>query len=122
MTINDACPTRGEAKVGRAIRAVIARMNLNLLEPIYSGANGVCCGDSYYGKMPVAQVKGFMRMQAAEMPVDDVVVHCVSCIKSMAIGGKTPRFLLDLLFEQETVIGTADPDAWHRELDEHRKQ
>jgi len=60
-----------------------------------------------------------MAKRAAEMPASDVVVHCVSCIKSMHNGGKRPRFLLDLVFEQDTAIGTAEPDAWHRELDDY---
>ena len=34
----------------------------------------------------------------------------------MHIGGKTPRYLVDLLFGEDTEIGTYDPDAWHEEL------
>ena len=119
MAINDACPTRGEDRVLRAIRQVLAKMNIALVEPENSGAHASCCGDSYYGKVPTVQVKAMMAKRAAEMPVRDVVVHCVSCIKSMHIGGKRPRFLLDLVFSQDTAIGTAEPDAWHRELDDY---
>lgn len=58
-----------------------------------------------------------MKKRANSMPCDHVVVYCVSCIKSMHIGGKKPRYILDLLFNTNTTIGTFDPDAWHEELD-----
>jgi hypothetical protein len=51
------------------------------------------------------------------MPVDDVIVYCVSCANSILVGGKRPRYLVDLLFGEETNPRTAEPDAWHRELD-----
>ena len=43
-----------------------------------------------------------MRKRAEEMPVDDVVVYCVSCIKAMQIGGRQPRYMVDLLFGGST--------------------
>ena len=62
-----------------------------------------------------------LQERAAEMPVEDVVVYCVSCSKSMFIGGKKPRYLVDLLFGEETVPQTCHPDEWHRELEEFIK-
>lgn len=52
------------------------------------------------------------------MPAEDVVVYCVSCCKAMHIGGKTPRYLLDLLLGEPTLPGTFEPEEWHREVDE----
>jgi hypothetical protein len=60
-----------------------------------------------------------MVARASEMPAEDVVVYCVSCVKSMFIGGKRPRYLVDLLFAEETDPHTYEPDEWHRELDEY---
>jgi hypothetical protein len=51
------------------------------------------------------------------MPLDEVAVYCVSCIKSVYIGGKSPQYLVDLLFAEETVPKTYEPDEWHKELD-----
>ena len=56
------------------------------------------------------------------MPSDDVVVYCISCTKSVFIGGKTPRYLVDLLFNEETIPKTLDPDEWHKELEEYISQ
>ena len=117
MSIVDACPTRDQDRVHEAVRTLLKKMNIELVEPQRTKAKGTCCGDRFYGVLPVGQVKEQMKKRASEMPVDDVVVYCVSCIKSMHIGGKRPRYLVDLLFGEETHPGTFEPNLWHAELD-----
>lgn len=123
MAIHDACPTRTENRVHSAIRILLNKMNIKVVEPKNTGTKSICCGDSFYGVLPVEQVKDQMKKRANEMPRENVVVYCVSCIKSMHIGGKKPRYIVDLLFGEETEIGIFEPDAWHAELqrfiDEH---
>ena len=58
-----------------------------------------------------------MKKRTSEMPVNDVVVYCVSCTKSVFIGGKQPHYLIDLLFNESTIPKNLDPDNWHKELD-----
>jgi hypothetical protein len=36
----------------------------------------------------------------------------------MHVGGKRPRYLVDLLFAEETSPGVFDPSVWHAQLDE----
>ena len=119
MSIHDACPTRTEVRVHKAIRKLLERMNITVVEPALSGANTICCGDSCYGHLPVQQVKEQMKKRAHQMPCDDVVVYCVSCIKAMHIGGKRPRYIVDLLFAEDTPVGTWEPAEWHKELQEY---
>jgi len=59
-----------------------------------------------------------MRAKADEMPVDEVLVYCVSCMQSLFTGGKHPRYLVDLFFAEDTVPKRIGPDQWHTELDE----
>ena len=118
MSILDACPTRDQVRVHKAIRTLLQRMNIQLVEPENTGTKSTCCGDSFYGVLPVEQVKQQMSKRAAEMPVQDVVVYCVSCIKAMHIGGKQPRYLVDLLFGEATQPGECEPNLWHAQLDE----
>jgi Fe-S oxidoreductase len=119
MTILDACPTRDQERVHTAIRKLLQRMNISLIEPEKTKTAGVCCGDSFYGLIPVEKVKELMKKRSSEMPAEDVVVYCVSCIKSIYIGGKKPRYLVDLLFNENTLHKTFEPDEWHRELDDY---
>lgn len=116
MTIIDACPTREQVKVHQAIRKLLTRMNINLVEPKNTGTRSTCCGDSFYGEIPTEKVKGLMIKKASEMPGNEIIVYCVSCSKSVFIGGKQPRYLVDLLFNEPTIPGTLEPDEWHAEL------
>lgn len=116
MSIHDACPTRTEKRVHSAIRKLLERMNIEIIEPENTRSKATCCGDSLYGSLSVELVKEQMKKRSSEIPCDNVVVYCVSCIKAMHIGGKTPRYIIDLLFEEKTQIGTFEPDLWHNEL------
>jgi Fe-S oxidoreductase len=117
MTILDACPTRDQPRVHDAVRGLAARMNISLVEPGRTRESGTCCGDSFYGALPAEDVIEQMKAKGEEMPQGDILVYCVSCAKSMFIAGRRPRYLVDLLFGEETVPGTLHPDEWHRELD-----
>jgi Fe-S oxidoreductase len=116
MAILDACPTRTEARVHDAVRALLARMRITVVEPRNTRTRGTCCGDSFYGTLPVPEVKAMMAKRAGEMPCEDVVVYCVSCAKAMHLGGKRPRYLVDLLFGEPTGAGVCEPDAWHGQI------
>ena len=116
MSIHDACPTRTEERVHSSIRKLLERMNIRIIEPKHTRTKAVCCGDSFYGILPLPEIKEQMKKRADEMPCDNVVVYCVSCIKAMYIGGKKPRYIIDLLYRQTTGIGIFEPDAWHDEL------
>jgi hypothetical protein len=94
------------------------RMNISIVEPANTKRDSTCCGDIFFGNMPTEQVIDRMKAKADEMPGDDILVYCVSCSEAMFIGGKRPRYLVDLLFAEETIPHAADPDRWHGELDE----
>jgi Fe-S oxidoreductase len=117
MSILDACPTRNQSQIHEAIRILLRKMNIRLIEPEKTRTEGTCCGDTFYGTIPVSKVRELMVKRASEMPVEDVVVYCVSCSKSLFIGGKKPHYLIDLLFNEETLPKTLDPDSWHKELE-----
>lgn len=117
MTIIDACPTRDQEHIHDAVRSLAMRMNIVIVEPDRTKEKGTCCGDTFYGVLPTEQVIEQMKAKGGEMPLDDILVYCVSCGKSMFVAGKRPRYLVDLLFGEETVPGTYQPDPWHRELD-----
>jgi hypothetical protein len=116
MTILDACPTRDQDKIHLAIRKLLLKMNINLIEPEHTRTSSTCCGDSFYGVIPSDKVKDQMIKKASELPLNDVAVYCVSCSKSMFVGGIQPYYIIDLLFSEKTVPKTFETDAWHNEL------
>lgn len=119
MAIQDACPTRTEERVHDAVRALLGRMNIVVIEPDATRTHAVCCGDSFFGELTDDSVKRLMAKRADSMPCEDVVVYCVSCIKAMHIGGKRPRHLADLLFAEDTKPGVFEPQTWHAQLEEY---
>ena len=118
MTVHDACPVRKKGQVHSAIRTLLEKMNIEVVEAPNNRANSVCCGDSFYEKVPIEDVHKMMKKRSDTMPCEDVCVYCVSCIKSMYIGGKKPRYILDLLFNQETEAQVYDTVEWHKMLRE----
>lgn len=115
MTIIDACPTRDQDKVHDSIRKLLLRMNINLIEPEKTRNKSTCCGDSFYGTLPIEKVKEQMKKKANELPLNDVVVYCVSCSCSVLNGDKVPHYLPDLLFGEAT-LPQANLEKWHDEL------
>lgn len=119
MSVHDACPVRAKQSVHFAVRNVLRKMGIEVVEANDHGATSKCCGDSLYPSMPLEAVHEKMKERAASMPCEHVVVYCVSCIKSMFIGGKTPRYLLDLLLSEDTEPQVYDTRDWHRQLQEY---
>ncbi len=58
-----------------------------------------------------------MKKRALEMHAEMWWYTVCLAAKAMHIGGKKPRYLVDLLFGEDTVPGTFEPDGWHAELD-----
>jgi Fe-S oxidoreductase len=117
MTILDACPTREKKHLHEAIRTLLQKMNIRITEPTHTKTKSTCCGDSFYPQLPAVKVNELMKKRTDEMPLENVVVYCVSCIQSVGIGGKTPRYLSDLLMGMETTMTLRPTDSWHKELD-----
>ena len=120
IAIHDACPTRGEPRLHAAVRMLLAKMNLTVAEPAFTKENQRCCGDSAYPKKPIPEIYAAMKARADEMPHEDVCVYCVACVKAMATGGKTPRYLVDLLFEEPTDSNANDDYSFYTELRAYR--
>ena len=122
MTVHDACPVREKPQVHQAVRSLLKKMKINVMETKFHGTRSKCCGDDLYPALPVEKVQEKMRERAAEMPCEAVCVYCVSCIKAMHLGGKEPRHLMDLLMEQTTKPQTYDTVAWHKQLQDYIDQ
>lgn len=122
VSVHDPCPIRIKPAVHQAVRSLLRKMHIEIIEAPASREHSVCCGDSFYPALPVEKIYTKMRQRAEPMPCEEVCVYCVSCVKSMHVGGKTPRYLVDLLFNEPTEIQTHDVVAWHAELQEYIDQ
>lgn len=119
VSVHDSCSFRKKPQVHEAVRSLLDKMHIEVVESAFSGAKSICCGDNFYPHVPVEAVNAFQKKRAAQMPCQDVVVYCVSCIKSMAIGGKTPHHMMDLVLGLPTEPGETRLDVYHRDLDDY---
>ena len=122
ISVHDACPVRDKPQVHKAVRSLLKKMNIEIVEAKLHSAHSVCCGDNLYPKLPVEKVHQMMSKRADSMPCKDVCVYCVSCIKALHIGGKTPRHVIDLLMDEPTEPQTYDTVEWHKQLQEYIDQ
>jgi Fe-S oxidoreductase len=120
LSVHDACPVRQRPQVHQAVRTLLKKMRIDVVETEFRGAHSICCGDDFYPSLPVEMVHQRMKERADSMPCQEVCVYCVSCIKSMYIGGKTPRHLMDLLMGESTEPQIYDTAKWHEQLQGYR--
>ena len=119
VSVHDSCSFRKKPQVHEAVRSLLDKMHIEVVESAFSGTKSICCGDNFYPHISIEAVNEFQKKRAAQMPCQDVVVYCVSCIKSMAIGGKTPHHMMDLVLGLPTEPGETRLDVYHRELDDY---
>ncbi len=104
MSIHDACPVKGVPEVHDSVRELCKKMNINIVEPEFNRENSHCCGgqNADVGG-PIEITREMANARAAEMPCEDVVVYCAGCANNLSLAdGIKPRYLIDLLFEEET--------------------
>lgn len=119
VSVHDSCSFRPKPQVHAAVRSLLRKMKIEIIDSEYSGANSICCGDNFYPRLPIEKVTELQKKRAAQMPCQDVVVYCVSCIKSMAIGGKTPHHMADLILNEETDPQETRIDIYHNALNQY---
>lgn len=121
VSVHDSCGYRHKPQVHRAVRNLLRKMRIEIVESEFSGMESVCCGDNFYGIVPNERVEKRMQLRANQFPCQDVVVYCIGCVRAMRAGGKTPRYLPDLLFGQITDPMLDTLDEYHSKLAEYIK-
>ena len=122
VSVHDSCSYRPKPQVHAAVRSILRKMNIQIVDAELSGIRSVCCGDKFYGLLPEERVAELQRNRAVQMPCEDVVVYCIGCVRSMTVGGKRPRYLPDLLFGRETPPMTNTLTGYHNELEDYIRQ
>ena len=119
VCVHDSCGYRHKPQVHRAVRSLLRKMHIEIVESAYSGTESVCCGDNFYGAVPNEQVEQRIQMRAGQFPCDDVVVYCIGCVRAMTAGGKTARYLPELLLDRNAEPMPDTLDEYHTKLSEY---
>ncbi|MBQ8831575.1 MAG: (Fe-S)-binding protein [Oscillospiraceae bacterium] len=113
MSVHDSCGYRHKPQIHRAIRSLLSKMNIQIVEAEYHGENSVCCGDNFYGYVDNDRVEKRIQERANQFPCEDVVVYCIGCLRGFSAKGITPRHLVDLLLNLETAPILETLDEYH---------
>lgn len=119
ISVHDSCSYRPKPQVHAAVRDILKRMNFKIIEAEYHGTRSICCGDNFYPALSVERVNELQKKRADQMPCDEVAVYCVSCIKSMHIGGKKARHMVDLVLGEATEPQVYQTDLWHQQVNDY---
>jgi len=102
MSIHDSCHSRNRnsSEFQDSARQICQRMNIELVEPVYTRDESHCCGGCAKDfetrkKMAITRAEDFI--------MDDVVVYCTGCTRSFSLTDKKPRMLFDLIFNEPTI-------------------
>ncbi len=116
VSVHDSCGYRHKPQVHKAIRSLLAKMHIKVVESKFSGTSSVCCGDNFYGYVPNEEVERRIKLRADQMPAQDVLVYCIGCVRAMQSGGNQPHHLLDLLFNHKAEAMLDTLDEYHSRL------
>lgn len=119
VSVQDSCSYRPKPQVHTAVRSILKKMNIEVIESQYYGTSSICCGDNFYPKLSIEKVNELQKKRAAQMPCQDVAVYCVSCVKSMTIGGKNAHHLTDLILGETTDPQELRLDVYHEALTDY---
>lgn len=117
VSVHDSCSFRQKPQVHAAVRSILRKMNVGIVESAFSGTKSICCGDTFYSRIPNEQVTALQKKRAAQMPCAHVAVYCIGCVHSMTAGGKQPLYMPDLIFGRMTEKMNRSLDEYHRDLE-----
>ena len=119
VSVHDSCSFRRKPQVHAAVRNILRKMHIEIVESEFSGTKSICCGDNFYSHLPNERVAELQKKRAAQMPCENVVVYCIGCVRSMSVGGKQPLYLPDLVFGHCTEKMENTLDAYHGDLNDY---
>lgn len=120
MSLHDPCPSRKHPQIQQAVRSLLKKMNIEIVEAKNHGKTAICCGTNLYGKIPAEKLTKHIENRAASMPCPEVAVYCVACINPINMGGRNPRYILDLMLNQPTAVPNINFEEWLEKLSAHR--
>ena len=126
MTVQDCWRSRDNPTEQNAVRQLLEKMNIQIVEQEIKGKDTEFCGVSLYQPSPpkntrlapkrfVENAKGkfishseeeqkkLMEEYCSNITTDKVVAYCHYCDDGLNIGGKTSLHLAELLFQPETI-------------------
>lgn len=123
VAVQDCGRSYDRTEVQDAVRSLLAKMNLNVVESYDAREKSTFCGASFMAEAPEQdarfaprryvedatkrgifvplseeEVLARLKTHADKIPAKDVVVYCTACDAGLEVGGKHPVNLIELVF------------------------
>ena len=108
VVLHDPCPMRQEAGEQEAVRALLRRTGLTVVEPEHTREHTLCCGNFHMLRATDPEKSARIRQRrVAEFPGElPVTSYCEGCLDAFRSEGRKTAHVLELLF------GTSDTRGW----------
>ena len=72
MSVHDPCPVRKKPQVHQAVRNLLEKMNIEVVETKFIGTRSVCCGDDFYPKLSLNKVHNLATLLRRDNSVNSM--------------------------------------------------
>ncbi len=106
ITVLDHCAVPPDSGIPQAVRSLLTKMGFQVVEP----DEVPCCGGTSCRTLPEEEFARLVQEKIRSLPGEEVCTYGSFCTHGVYLGGKQPRYLLDLLFESDTPCRPAGYD------------
>lgn len=96
--LHDSCGARGDAETQRAVRSLLKRLGVHVVETAFSGDSSPCCGYgglTAYANREIAHELAEKCLERSDLPY---VSYCMACRDRFAREGRESRHILELVY------------------------
>ncbi len=108
FVLHDACTARNAPEIRQSVRQLLRRLGVGVVELSYSKNRTRCCGFGGLAQNANPVVAGKMAEIRAAESQHDMVTYCAMCRDNLRAVGKRTRYLLDLVFDTDSVNDPAE--------------
>ncbi|MGG5460695.1 (Fe-S)-binding protein [Clostridium sp. B9] len=106
FALHDPCPIKKEPQIHEAVRNILNDLDIKIVEFKKNKSNTECCGSG--GMVGVTNKELWEKQKnkrANSTECNNIISYCESCVNTFKSSGKNVLHLLDLIFNEDVLIG-----------------
>lgn len=88
VSIHDSCSFRPKPQVHAAVRSLLRKMNIEIVDSQYSGTNSICCGDNFIHGFQLNKLRNCRRNGLLRCPVKTSLFIVFPALNPWRLGEK----------------------------------
>lgn len=103
LSLHDPCPVRAHLENPRAVRNILIKLGIDILEFENNKERTLCCGKkNMIMELDPEKGKKIFQVRANQAPSKSIVTYCASCADTFKSSGFEGIHILELLWQTET--------------------